>query len=166
MVKLTMINSQFLFYLLLFLAGFSFAMVIYLIWSFWRLSSHYRRLAAVKKGNLQVILDELLAGVAANKKETKLLKKQLADVRRKQQQRFSRVGLVKFNPFNETGGQQSFALALINNLSKGLVLTSFHSRTGTRIYAKIVREKLPKMGHVLSKEEKLAIKDALKEGEK
>lgn len=166
MLKSIMVENQVLFYAMLFLAGFSFVLVVFLTWFFWRLSAHYQRLAAVKKGNLGDVLDKLLAVVAANEKEIKLLKKQLADLQAKQQQRFNRVGLTKFNPFSETGGQQSFALALLNNLGKGLVLTSFHSRTGTRIYAKIVKEKPLEKGHNLSKEEKLAIKKALKEKEK
>ncbi len=165
MLKLIMVENKVLFYATLFLAGFSFVLVIFLIRSFWRLSSHYQRLAAVKEGSLKDILDKLLAKITADEKEISLIKKQLADIQEKQQRRFSRVGMMKFNPFSETGGQQSFALALMNNLGKGLVLTSFHSRTGTRIYAKIIQEKMSKKGQALSKEEKLAVKNALKEKE-
>ncbi|HEX5822855.1 MAG TPA: DUF4446 family protein [Candidatus Limnocylindrales bacterium] len=49
-----------------------------------------------------------------------------------------RVGLVRFNPFEDTGGNQSFALALTDAAGNGFVLSSLHSRTGTRVYAKAI----------------------------
>jgi hypothetical protein len=48
------------------------------------------------------------------------------------------VGLVRFNPFEDTGGNQSFALALTDAYGDGFVFSSLHSRTGTRLYAKPV----------------------------
>jgi hypothetical protein len=51
---------------------------------------------------------------------------------------FSRVGLVRFNPFEDTGGNQSFALAMLDGNGDGFVVSSLHARAGTRIYAKAV----------------------------
>ena len=51
---------------------------------------------------------------------------------------FARLGLVRFNPFPDTGGNQSFALALLDESEDGFVVSSLHSRTGTRIYAKAI----------------------------
>ena len=48
------------------------------------------------------------------------------------------VGLVRFNPFPDTGGNQSFALAMLDGTGDGFIVSSLHSRTGTRIYAKAV----------------------------
>jgi len=47
-----------------------------------------------------------------------------------------KVGFVRFNPFEETGGNQSFALALMDAEGNGFVISSLHARTGTRIYGK------------------------------
>ena len=47
-----------------------------------------------------------------------------------------RVALVRFNPFELTGGNQSFALALMDAAGNGLVISSLHARAGTRIYGK------------------------------
>jgi hypothetical protein len=47
-----------------------------------------------------------------------------------------RVGLIRFNPFEETGGNQSFALSLLDARGDGFVVSSLHSRSGTRVYAK------------------------------
>ena len=51
---------------------------------------------------------------------------------------FSRVGLVRFNPFEDTGGNQSFALAMLDGNGDGYVVSSLHARAGTRLYAKSV----------------------------
>ena len=47
-----------------------------------------------------------------------------------------RVGLVRYNPFEDTGSNQSFALALLDGDEDGVVISSLHSRANTRIYAK------------------------------
>ena len=51
---------------------------------------------------------------------------------------FGRLGLVRFNPFEDTGGNQSFALAMLDANNDGFVLSSLHSRTGTRVYSKAI----------------------------
>ena len=71
---------------------------------------------------------------------------------------FQRVGLVRFNPFEDTGGNQSFALALLDADGNGWVLSSLHARTGTRLYAKSVRG--GRSDGALSEEETAAIKQA------
>jgi hypothetical protein len=47
-----------------------------------------------------------------------------------------RVGMVRYNPFEETGGNQSFALALLDAQGNGFVISSLHARAGTRVYGK------------------------------
>jgi hypothetical protein len=49
------------------------------------------------------------------------------------------VGFVRFNTFEDTGGNQSFALALLDPAGDGVVLNSLHARNQTRLYAKAVR---------------------------
>ena len=71
---------------------------------------------------------------------------------------FQRVGLVRFNPFEDTGGNQSFALALLDAEGNGWVLSSLHARTGTRVYAKAIRD--GRSDGALSDEESAAIKQA------
>ncbi len=71
---------------------------------------------------------------------------------------FQRVGLVRFNPFEDTGGNQSFALALLDAEGNGWVLSSLHARTGTRVYAKAIRA--GRSDGALSDEESAAIKQA------
>jgi len=71
------------------------------------------------------------------------------------------VGLARFNPFGNVGGNQSFCLALLIRKNLGIILTSLHGRNGTRVYAReFDPNKLDKKN--LSPEEKEAIKKALK----
>ena len=72
---------------------------------------------------------------------------------------FSRVGLVRFNPFEETGGNQSFALAVLDADGDGWLLSSLHARAGTRVYAKAVSA--GRSDVALSDEETAALRQAL-----
>jgi hypothetical protein len=49
------------------------------------------------------------------------------------------VALVRFNTFEDTGGNQSFALALLDPAGDGVVVNSLHARNQTRLYAKAIR---------------------------
>ena len=75
---------------------------------------------------------------------------------------FQRVGLVRFNPFEDTGGNQSFALALLDGHGDGVVLSSLHARTGTRVYAKTLTG--GRAEATLSSEETEAVQRALESG--
>jgi hypothetical protein len=72
---------------------------------------------------------------------------------------FGRVGLVRFNPFEDTGGNQSFALALLDGRGDGFIVSSLHARAGTRLYAKSVVGGSSESA--LSAEESEALKQAL-----
>ena len=70
-----------------------------------------------------------------------------------------RVGLVRYNPFEETGGNQSFALAMTDANGDGVVISSLHARAGTRLYAKAVAA--GRSDAALSAEEAEALRIAL-----
>ena len=72
---------------------------------------------------------------------------------------FGRIGLERFNPFEDTGGNQSFALALLDGRGDGFVVSSLHSRNGTRIYAKAIAKGTAETA--LSEEESAALQQAL-----
>ena len=73
----------------------------------------------------------------------------------------SKIGLVRFNPFGEIGGDQSFSVALLNNEDSGIVITSHYGKEMQRVYAKPIKE--GKSEYSLSTEEEEAIKKAKKE---
>jgi hypothetical protein len=83
----------------------------------------------------------------------------VAGVEAAQRRSFQRVGLVRYNPFEETGGNQSFALALLDAVGDGWVLSSLHARSGTRVYAKAITA--GRSDATLSDEETDAVQQAL-----
>ena len=70
-----------------------------------------------------------------------------------------KVGVIRFNPFKDTGGDQSFAIALLDKDNSGFVISSLYSREGTRVYTKPVEK--GESSYHLSEEEKQAITKAI-----
>jgi hypothetical protein len=70
-----------------------------------------------------------------------------------------RVGIVRFNPFADTGSDQSFAVALLDGNGSGIVLSSLFSRSSTRMFAKSIVA--GKSNHPLTDEEREAIDQAM-----
>lgn len=50
-----------------------------------------------------------------------------------------KMQLVRFNPFNDVGGDQSFILCLLDKTNTGVIITSLHTRDSTRVYAKAIK---------------------------
>jgi hypothetical protein len=67
-----------------------------------------------------------------------------------------------FNPFTDTGGDQSFSAAFLDDNGDGIMISSLHSRENTRLYAKRV-EGGQVVSQALSKEEQEVINEAIKE---
>jgi len=146
-----------------FFGGQGIGWILVLIWNFvltglfLRQLRHYRGLLkGTQKGNLEKILEKNLKQVETNKLEIDKLSNLLLGVDRAGKCHFQKAGLVKFNPFSEMGGNQSFSLALLDGNNSGLVVTSLHGRDLTRLYVKLVKE-AKVVGGKLSKEEKSAI---------
>ncbi len=72
-----------------------------------------------------------------------------------------KINLVRFNPFNDVGGDQSFILVILDNSNSGVIITSLHNRNNTRIYAKQIKNG-QENGATLSREEKIAVTKTIK----
>ena len=68
----------------------------------------------------------------------------------------TKINLIRFNPFEDMGGDQSFILVMLDNTNSGVIITSLHSRDVTRIYAKAIKNGEGD-SNTLSKEEKMAV---------
>lgn len=87
------------------------------------------------------------------------LSKAVEDLEAAMQRSVQHVGLVRYNPFGDTGGDQSFALALLDEKGNGVVVSSLFTRTATRFYAKPVAGGVSPLS--LSDEEVKALKQAM-----
>lgn len=139
---------------------FSFAWLTGLTLYVYQMSSHYAKLVKGSAGtSLKVILEDLLkrqemAGVKLEEVEGSI--SQLHAVGRLH---LSRIGIVRYNPFSDTGGSQSFSMALLDGSDNGIVVTSLFARSGNRWFIKeIVNGKSRDLE--LSKEEESAIRKA------
>lgn len=150
---------------------FSFEIVILVITLMWqalltffliRLLLHYNNLTKGASGkNLSSILENLLNEVKIAKKDIDFLKTRCDKIEKDGIFHIQKFGLLRFNPFKDTGGDQSFILALLDGNDTGVVISSLYSRSGIRWYAKKVA--LGKgVDHELSEDERKAIKETKK----
>ena len=127
---------------------------------FWRILQHYNRLTkGVSSKSLKTILEELLQDVELHKKDIEYLKEYSLKLERDGLLHIQKVGLIRFNPFKDTGGEQSFILSLIDGKDTGVIISALYSRSGTRWYAKKVVEGKG-VEYELSEEEKRVLKEA------
>ena len=120
----------------------------------------YRSLVSDSQGgSLQQLLDTHIAKVV----EVGARMEQLAELHEYLEVRsrgsLQHIGLVRFNPFEDTGSDQSFAIALLDDRRDGIVLSSLHGRGQTRVFAKPVEG--GESTHTLSDEEAQAIRIAV-----
>ena len=107
-----------------------------------RISRLGRRLDGITRGadgrSLEAVLDAHLDKVFSVVRDVDELSARSAMLESSGRRAVQRVGLVRYNPFEETGGNQSFALAMTDANGDGVVISSLHARAGTRLYAKAV----------------------------
>jgi hypothetical protein len=85
--------------------------------------------------------------------------KALKDLADDQQRSVSKTAMSRYNPYKDVGGDQSFSIILLNGMDTGLVVTSLHTRSGTRIYSKQITN--GKTEVELSSEERNLLKEVL-----
>lgn len=126
----------------------------------WQLKRHYDQLVRkTDKKTLTEVLEKILSEVSVTDKKINELAQKIEEVDKQGFSHLQKVGLVRFNPFEEVGSDQSFVICLLDAFDNGIVLTSLTSRSGTRWYGKTVK-KGEGVEHDLSKEERGAIKQA------
>lgn len=109
--------------------------------------------------NLEGLMREIVAELGENANKNEALDATLEHIEERLQQSAQHFGLVRFNPYSDGGGDQSFALAVLNEHKNGFVLSSLYHREGTRIYAKPILKS--ESTYALSSEEKEAIERSL-----
>lgn len=156
MIKLMNLMPEHIFLVILFL------WTLILTFFFLRFYLFYIKIKqGTKEKSLIPILNELLDKEIKIEKGILSLDKKVIELEDQSQFFIQKVGLLRFNPFNDTGGDQSFILSLLDAKDTGVIISSLHTRTGTRWYAKKVVEGKG-VEHELSNEEKDAIAKAKK----
>lgn len=110
------------------------------------------------KGN---IYDLLVASINKSKQveaHAKKIDKDLENIGNIIKNSFQKSAIVRYNPFKDTGGNQSFSLAILDLDNNGFVITSMHSRESSRVYSKAIIK--GKSSHNLSAEEQEVLSEA------
>jgi hypothetical protein len=115
----------------------------------------------ISNQDLKTLLEDILKKIDLTQKEARQILEKIEEIEKKGIFHFQKVGLVRYNPFSDTGGDQSFVLALLDGKDDGVIITSLHSRDQTRVFAKPI-EKGKESGYEFSKEEIEAIVRAKK----
>ena len=139
----------------------SLAATIVLLVQVRRLRRPYREMAelAGKRGT-ETALEELLKGVDENRRFLQNQAEEIAGIAARMEGSFSGAGLVKYNAFEDVGGNQSYSLCLLTRERNGVILTNLVGRNATRGYALDVAGGAP--SRELSDEERTALETAMR----
>lgn len=116
----------------------------------------------LEKGKLKDLKEVLFKQIDKTKNQEETINEVIARVKSLEnisERTFQKIGVVRFNPFNNLGGNQSFIIALLDGQNNGFVISSLFIKEGNRVYAKAVKN--GKSEHSLSGEEQEALKRAM-----
>lgn len=105
-------------------------------------------------------LDQVDSLIASNKKNEQSIQQIFSTMK----YTFQKVGLVKYDAFNEMGGKLSFSLALLDQKNDGFIINAMHSREGCYTYIKEIIDGNSIIQ--LAEEEKEALSMAMDSGKK
>ncbi|MGA2417916.1 MAG: DUF4446 family protein [Candidatus Staskawiczbacteria bacterium] len=132
----------------------------FLLWYFYQTNKKIDRL--LEKGKIKSFKDIFLSQKEKNSDLEEKIKESFLKIKNLEnicERTIQKTGIVRFNPFNEMGGNQSFVIALLDDKNNGFVISSLFVKEGNRVYAKAIRE--GKSDYLLSKEEVEAINRAV-----
>ncbi len=119
----------------------------------------HKRLSRLIQGknakNLEDIISENNILAKEIKDKLKNQEIQIVNIKKDAMQNIQNIGVVRFNPFKETGGSQSFAIALTDKKKNGVVISSLYARERINVFAKPITN--GNSEYTLTEEEQKAI---------
>lgn len=102
-----------------------------------RLERHYRLLMEGVDGvDLAAALEAMARRLGGTEHQVESLDKASANLDDRLARAIQRFDVLRFNAYGDSGGDQSFAIALLDEGGSGVVISSLHGRDGVRVYAK------------------------------
>lgn len=106
----------------------------------YRFFSLYKKLTkGIGVGDVKKLLEKILDRGEENTKNIKDILKRIENIEENDKKHIQKMGLVRFNPFSELGGDHSFSLAILDDKDTGVVVTGLHTRDRTRVYIKDIK---------------------------
>lgn len=124
----------------------------------WRERQFLRRLFPRSQGDIKDRLKEILDAIEQSQRQNKILNRNIRQVAIDGLSHVQKVAVLRYNPYEDTGGSMSFSIAILDGGDSGFILSSLHTRAGTRMYTKIIKG--GECEQKLSKEETAVLKTA------
>lgn len=118
-----------------------------------------RLLSGRRANDFEEVIDEFVKTARRLDERTKLIAQEIDNINTRLAKALQKIYTIRFNPFRDQGGNQSFATALMDENGDGVIISSLYSRDKVNIYAKPLLE--AKSEYELTEEEKEAINKAL-----
>jgi hypothetical protein len=110
--------------------------------------------------DFEKVLLDLRESEKTSAETIKTLEKRIGAIEHELPRNIRKIGLVRYNPFSDAGGDQSFALAMLDKNKNGIIISSLYGREMNRVYAKKIENGESKK-YQLTEEEKRAINEAI-----
>jgi len=136
------------------------AITIFLLVRLFILEKRLTRLFSGRRANdFEDVIDEFVKTARQLDDRTKMIAQEIDNINNRLARALQKIHTVRFNPFRDQGGNQSFATCLMDEKGDGVVISSLYSRDKVSVYAKPLVE--GKSEYELSEEEKEVINKAL-----
>ena len=140
--------------------------LIFLAWNLtlhWQVYQTGKKIKLMFKGtkvaDLEGVIFEQIKRLRQTEKNLEELANFSRQIEKMAQNSIQKVAVVRFNPFSDTGGDQSFSIACLDAKNNGFTISSLFTREGTRIYTKPILA--GESTYPLTEEEKRAIREAM-----
>ncbi len=147
------------FYLIFGFFGFLLILNIFLFFYLFQFKKRIKIFFQNKGENIEEVLAEQIKLSVKQVKDLKKIFKDIDRLNKITEDSFQKIGMLRYNPFNESGGNQSFSIALLDLNDNGFVITSLYGRENNRVYAKPIEQ--GKSKYELSEEEEKVVEKAI-----
>ena len=145
---------------MLIISIFAVAVIILIIWLI-RTELRLRKLLAGKDAaSLEGVIAALVEASRGLEKNDAKIEREIEQIEARLKRSIQGVETIRFNPFKDSGGNHSFATALVNEEGDGVVLSSLYARDRVNIFAKPIKKHASEFE--LTAEEKEALAKAKK----
>ncbi len=145
-------------YEIVFLISAGIVIVLVLLW-IWRTEKRLKKFFTGKKAkDLEQNMLTLEENISDLTEARKAMESEISEINKKLRKSIRGLETIRFNPFSDQGGNQSFAIGMLNEDGDGVVLSSLYSRDRMSVFAKPIKE--GKSDHELTIEEKEVLKKA------
>lgn len=131
------IDPAFIFIFMLLLFIILFVLYVNVTMKYNRLRSSYQTFMRGKDGKtLEESMMEKFQEAETIVKVTKQNRADIREINKRLENNYQKMGIVKYDAFNEMGGKLSFAVAMLDGHNNGWVMNAMHSREGCYTYVK------------------------------